>query len=158
MTRTSVILDPKVLMLAEAKHDRIFHQKLNVSEFCRLCLESWATSPDDPRPLWQQASDIVEQIKKERAAQQELIRFASKEEQDRAASDKARRAIIATAISGEMERHGRERFRRYIEDPNGDYHRIQDDILQAMSRETGFAVELSDVMEIMRKIPAGEQA
>jgi hypothetical protein len=37
--------------------------------------------------------------------------------------------------------------------PNGDYCQIQDDILEAMSKDASMPVQLCDVLEILKAVP-----
>ena len=151
MTRTSVILDPKIQVLAEDKHQRIFHEKMNYSAFFRACLESWVYSKDDHRPLWEQASDIVEQIKKEAREQQQIQQFES----EKSEKEKIRSSSIREAVRQEVNRIGNDRFRRYfLEDHYGDYQRIQDDTIAVISKSSGQPVELSDVITAYKEVRA----
>jgi hypothetical protein len=154
MKRTSVILDPKIALMAEEKHRRIFHQDMNLSDFFRHCLEAWVYSADDPRPLWQQTSEIVEQIKKDVAAQRQIVQFESAEAQEKATTEKVRMDLIKQATVTEIERVGRERFKRYLDDPNGDYSAIQDNIVAAVSKSSGYRVDLADVIAAFRGVKA----
>jgi hypothetical protein len=102
LVRTSVILDHKIQLLAEEKYRRLYHDDINYSAFFRSCLESWVYSADDPRPIWQQTSEIVERIKKDLHAQktllseEESLKFEKerREAERKAAIDRETRAAV----------------------------------------------------------------
>lgn len=100
--RTSVILDVQMVLLAQEKYKRIFHQDMNFSDFFRQCLEAWVYSGDDPRPIWQQTSDIVEQIKKEMATQKRLIQDAATLAEEREAVERDRADLVRQVTLAEV--------------------------------------------------------
>lgn len=128
----------------------------NLSEFVRDSISYFISGSD--RELTR--SEIRELSKKfaheKRAAlmQQQQITGKTEEELAKIAElREQRRQRILSAMQKEMDRHGIQRFKRYMVDENGDYAQIQDDILEAMSKDAGIPVQLCDVLELLKAVP-----
>ena len=65
-----------------------------------------------------------------------------------------RLAKIIESVKIESSRVGFDRFKRYLDDPHGDYVAIQDDIIAAVSNSAGFPVDLADVVKAFRQVSA----
>lgn len=156
MGRTSVLLDHKVQLLAEEKHRRLYHEDINLSAFFRMCLEAWVYSADDPRPLWQQTTDIVEQIKKERHEQQQLIKNAEFDRLEREKKEAEKHQVIEQSVREAVAKLG---FRReWIRDAPGynfAHHRkeLEDEVSIACSLD----LQWKDLAQIVSDAVIGSE-
>jgi hypothetical protein len=61
---------------------------------------------------------------------------------------------IVESVRVEAERIGPDRFQRYLNDLNGDYINLQDDIIAAVSKASGQQVDLADVIQAYKEVRA----
>jgi hypothetical protein len=130
---------------------------VNLSEYVRDCISYFISGTD--RELT--PTEIRELSKKfaleKRAAllKQQKITGQTDEEKQKIEDLRAKRlAKIIESVKIESSRVGFDRFKRYLDDPHGDYVAIQDDIIAAVSNSAGFPVVLADVVQAFRQVSA----
>jgi len=130
---------------------------VNLSEYVRDCISYFISGTD--RELTH--SEIRELSKKfaleKRAAllKQQKITGQTDEERQKIEEFKAKRmARIAEAVQTEAYQIGNERFKKYLDDPFGDYSTVQDGIIAAVSKASGYQVDLSDVITAFKTVLA----
>jgi hypothetical protein len=129
----------------------------NLSEYVRDCISYFVSGCD--RELT--PSEIRELSKKialeKRAAAQKQQKITGQMEEVRAQIEAARQKrldSISVAVKFEVDRIGSERFAKYMEDTFGDFSTIQDDIIQVVSKTSGYPVDLADVIAAFRSVKA----
>lgn len=127
----------------------------NLNEFVREGLQGFVDGQVEPihDPVAARARQLAVELRA-KSRQQQKITAQSEEELAKIAELKEqRRQRILTAMKKEMDSRGAYRFRRYMIDEHGDYAGIQDDILEAMSKDAGIPVQLCDVLELLKVVP-----
>jgi hypothetical protein len=129
----------------------------NLSEYVRDCISYFVSGCD--RELT--PSEIRELSKKialeKRVAAQKQQKITGQMEEVRAQIEAARQKrldSISVAVKFEVDRIGSERFAKYMEDTFGDFSTIQDDIIQVVSKTSGYPVDLADVIAAFRSVKA----
>ena len=122
----------------------------NLNEFVINSLQGFVDGQEDPvaDTVAHRARSIAIELRKKSMEQRKITSRTEEEIAEITRLQEQRRARIRAAIDKEILRTGEDRFRRYILDLNGDYAQIQDDMLAAISRDCGIAVELSDVLTV----------
>lgn len=123
----------------------------NLSEYVRNCISYFISGCDRelaPSEIRELSKKIA--IEKRAAAQkqQKITGHTEEEKQKVAELRQVRLDKIQISFKKELERIGMDRMKRYMQDVNGDYATVQDDILKAVSQDSGVAVELSDIMAV----------
>jgi len=95
-------------------------------------------------------------LEKRAALQQQQKITGITEEESRKINEarEKRAAHIREAVKLEVDRIGSDRFKRYLEDPFGDFTKIQDDIIAAVGKASGYTVELADVIAAFKEVRA----
>lgn len=128
----------------------------NFSEFCRDALSYFISNADrelTPSEIRELSKKFAHEKRAAMLKQQQITGKTDEELAKIAELKEQRRQRILTAMKKEMDARGMYRFRRYMIDENGDYAGIQDDILEAMSKDAGIPVQLCDVLELLKAVP-----
>lgn len=123
----------------------------NLSDYVRDCIAFFISGCDREltRSEVREISKKIALEKRISAMKQQKITAQTEEERQKIAdAQQVRRDKLMQAVKTEMDRVGADRMRRYMKDENGDYHKVQEDILLAISQKTGFPVDLADVLAV----------
>ena len=127
----------------------------NLSEFVREALSFFIseTGEELTKSQIREISKRYALMKRTSLHQQQRITHQSEEEIQMIERVRAKRlSCIIQSVKAEVDRIGRERFKRYLDDPFGDYTSIQDDIISTVSKQSGYAVDLADVIQAFKAV------
>jgi hypothetical protein len=146
-----VLLDEEVLIAAQLLGLD------NLSEYVRDSL-SYFISETGEELTKSQIREIAKKyaiMKRSAILQQQRITGRTEEEIREIERIKVKRfASIIESVKAEVDRIGPERFRKYLDDPFGDYTAIQDNIIAAVSQSSGYRVDLADVIQAFKAVRA----
>ncbi|MGA9621833.1 hypothetical protein [Methanoregula sp.] len=129
----------------------------NLSDYVRNAI-SYFISGSDRELTPSEIRELSKKLALEKRAElqkQQKITGQSDEEKQKIEDLRAKRlAKIIESVKIESSRVGFDRFKRYLDDPHGDYVAIQDDIIEAVSNSAGFPVDLADVVQAFRQVSA----
>ena len=129
----------------------------NLSDYVRSAI-SYFISGSDRELTPSEIRELSKKLALEKRAElqkQQKITSQSDEEKQKIEDLRAKRlAKIIESVKIESSRVGSDRFKRYLDDPHGDYVAIQDDIIESVSNNAGFPVDLADVVQAFRQVSA----
>ena len=145
--RTTLYIDDDVAALAK------IIGITNFSETFREMLEFLVSSSDEEMTRSQIRDKLKEFAKMKRAELKSQMKIVEETDAEKQIRSK-RFAVIVESVRKEASRIGLERFERYLEDPNGDFAKIQDDIVLSVSRGARREVILADVIAAFKEVRA----
>ena len=129
----------------------------NLSEFVRDCLSYFVSGCDrelTPSEIRELSKRFAHEKRAALLSQQKLTGQTEEEKQRIEAFRAKRQAAINESVLEELHYHGQDRFQRYLDDPNGDYVRVQDQIIEAVSKASGYPVDLADIITAFKAVRA----
>ncbi len=152
MIRTTVYLDQDYEDLKPLLKRR---GVTNFSEVCRDLI-MFLIGDGETELTKTQIRELTSQFAKMKLAElqkQQKITGATEEEKQKIDAFRAKRmAKIIESVKVESSRIGTDRFKRYLDDPYGDYAIIQDDIIAAVSQASGYQVNLADLIQAFKAV------
>jgi hypothetical protein len=143
--RTTLYIDDDVAALAK------IIGITNFSETFREMLEFLVSSSDEEMTRSQIRNKLKEYAQMKRADLKSQMKIVEETETEKQIRSK-RFAVIVESVRKEAARIGFDRFERYLEDPNGDYTTVQDDIVLSVSKDAGREVTLADVIKAFKAV------
>ncbi|MDD4137948.1 MAG: hypothetical protein PHT99_08680 [Methanoregula sp.] len=123
----------------------------NLSEYVRDSISYFISGCDrelTPSEIRELSKKIAIEKRAELQRQQKITGQTDEEKQAIEQARQERMDRVRASVKIEMDRIGMDRFKKYMTDTFGDYQTIQDDCLAAISKDTGFPVELADVLAV----------
>lgn len=137
--RTTLYIDDDVAALAKIMGIT------NLSETFREMLEFLVSTSGEEMTRSQIRAKLKEFADIKRASIRSQTKIVEQTEAEKKAREKRFNRIIES-VRKEFRSIGPDRFGRYMEDIDGDYADIQDDIVESVSKDSGMQVQLSDVI------------
>jgi hypothetical protein len=150
LVKTSVHIPEDLYLLARHLGLR------NLNEFVRDALQGFVDGQEDPvaDSVATRARQIAIDLRAKSMQQRKITCRTDEENAEIERLRSVRRARINEAVLVELHRIGADRFEKYLEDPEGDYQSIQDDIITAVGKASGYSVDLADVITAFKEVRA----